>query len=84
MTQINTREHWVLLRGLMREQRHWGSFPATLAAALPDSLMLTPDLPGNGERHTLDSATRVTGMVEFCRQDLLSRGLKPPYRLLAL
>ena len=31
-----------------------------------------------------DSATRVAGMVEFCRQDLLARGLPPPYRLLAL
>jgi len=75
---------WILLRGLMREQRHWGSFPATLAAALPDTLIVAPDLPGNGERHAMQSATRVTGMVEFCRQDLLSRGLKPPYRLLAL
>jgi pimeloyl-ACP methyl ester carboxylesterase len=73
-----------LLRGLMREQRHWGGFPATLAAALPDALIVTPDLPGNGQRHALDSATRVAGMVEFCRQDLLARGLAPPYRLLAL
>lgn len=75
---------WILLRGLMREQRHWGSFPATLAAALPDALIIAPDLPGNGERHALDSATRVSDMVEFCRQDLLARGLQPPYRLLAL
>ena len=75
---------WILLRGLMREQRHWGSFPATLAAALPDALILAPDLPGNGERHALASATRVADMVEFCRQDLLARGLAPPYRLLAL
>lgn len=75
---------WVLLRGLMREQRHWGEFPATLASALPDARIITPDLPGNGERHLLDSATRVTEMVEFCRQDLSARGLEPPYRLLAL
>lgn len=75
---------WILLRGLMREQRHWGEFPATFAAALPGATIITPDLPGNGQRHGLDSATRVTEMVEFCRQDLLARGLKPPYRLLAL
>jgi len=75
---------WILLRGLMREQRHWGSFPAVLAAALPDARIVAPDLPGNGERHALDSATRVADMVEFCRQDLLARGLAPPYRLLAL
>lgn len=75
---------WILLRGLMREQRHWGDFPVTLGKALPGATIITPDLPGNGQRHALDSATRVTEMVEFCRQDLLARGLKPPYRLLAL
>ena len=75
---------WVLLRGLMREQRHWGDFPATLGAALPRATIVTPDLPGNGQRHALDSATRVSEMVEFCRQDLLARGLTAPYRLLAL
>lgn len=75
---------WVLLRGLMRERRHWGDFPATLGAALPGAAIITPDLPGNGERHAMDSATRVSAMVEFCRHDLLARGLQPPYRLLAL
>ena len=77
-------ETWILLRGLMREQRHWGTFPATLADALPGANIVTPDLPGNGQRYAQDSATRVAGMVEFCRQDLLARGFAPPYRLLAL
>ena len=75
---------WVLLRGLMREQRHWGSFPATLAHVLPGARIVTPDLPGNGERHAMDSPTRVAEMVEFCREDLSARGIAPPYRLLAL
>ena len=75
---------WVLLRGLMREQRHWGSFPATLARVLPGARIVTPDLPGNGERHAMDSPTRVAEMVEFCREDLSARGIAPPYRLLAL
>jgi len=75
---------WVLLRGLMREQRHWGNFPAQLAQALPDATIVTPDLPGNGQQYRIDSATRVAQTVEFCRQDLLARGLAPPYRLLAL
>lgn len=75
---------WVLLRGLMREQRHWGAFPALLAQALPGAAIVTPDLPGNGTRHALRSATRVAGMVECCRQDLQARGLRPPYALLAL
>jgi len=75
---------WVLLRGLMREQRHWGGFPARLAQALPDARIVTPDLPGNGERHRLRSPTRVAEMVEFCRRDLQARGLPPPWHVLAL
>ncbi|MGK5051803.1 alpha/beta fold hydrolase [Janthinobacterium sp. RB2P8] len=75
---------WILLRGLMREQRHWGEFPAILARALPGASIVTPDLPGNGRRHAMDSPTRVAEMVEFCRQDLSERGIAPPYRLLAL
>ncbi|PHV15188.1 alpha/beta hydrolase [Janthinobacterium sp. BJB303] len=84
MTQINTDDRWVLLRGLMREQRHWGRFPATLARALPGATIITPDLPGNGTQHAQDSATRVSRMVESCRQELRARGIAPPYRLLAL
>ncbi len=75
---------WILLRGLMREQRHWGDFPAQLARALADAQIVTPDLPGNGVRHAQRSPTRVAGMVESCRQDLQARGLRPPYALLAL
>lgn len=75
---------WVLLRGLIREQRHWGRFPGELAHALPDATIITPDLPGNGSRHTARSATDVARMVESCRQDLSASGLKPPYSLLAL
>lgn len=75
---------WVLLRGLMREQRHWGDFPAVLARALPGAAIVTPDLPGNGRRHRQASATRVADTVEHCRAELRARGLAPPYRLLAL
>ncbi|MYM33727.1 alpha/beta fold hydrolase [Duganella sp. FT94W] len=75
---------WVLLRGLMREQRHWGRFPGELARVLPDARIVTPDLPGNGERHALRSATTVAAMVEFCRADLRARGVPAPWSLLAL
>jgi len=79
---------WILLRGLMREQRHWGGFPAQLAQALRADgeapRIVMPDLPGNGERHALRSPTRVAEMVEFCRDELRARGLPPPYNVLAL
>lgn len=75
---------WILLRGLMREQRHWGDFPAQLAQALPDAAIITPDLPGNGQRHADPSPTSVAAMVDACRARLRADGLPPPYRLLAL
>lgn len=75
---------WVLLRGLMREQRHWGNFPAVLAAALPGAAILTPDFPGNGARHAEDSCSSVADMVEACRADLRACGQMGPYHLLAL
>ena len=51
---------WVLLRGLTREQGHWGNFPHRLAAALPPgSVVLTPDIAGNGTRHAEASPATV-------------------------
>lgn len=68
---------WVLLRGLTREQGHWGDFPALLQAALPPgSQVITPDLPGNGRLWQSRSPATVTGMVEALRQQL--RGLDVP------
>jgi pimeloyl-ACP methyl ester carboxylesterase len=75
---------WVLLRGLMREQRHWGDFPAQLAKTLDGTTIITPDLPGNGSRHADASPTSVAAMVDACRAQLLADGQPPPYRLLAL
>lgn len=77
-------ERWILLRGLVREQRHWGAFPALLAAALPQAQFMTPDLPGNGSRYRETSPASVQQMVEACRQQLQQAGIAPPYSLLAL
>lgn len=75
---------WVLLRGLVREQRHWGAFVGEFQRALPDAHVVTLDLPGNGALHTQASPTHVQGMVVSCRQQLLAMGLPGPYRLLAM
>lgn len=40
--------HWILLRGLTREQAHWGDFPALLRSAFPEHQFHTVDLPGTG------------------------------------
>jgi pimeloyl-ACP methyl ester carboxylesterase len=75
---------WVLLRGLAREARHWGDFPAILGEAFPDADILTPDLPGNGRRYREPSPTRVADMVAAVRRELREQGRAPPYHLLAL
>ncbi|TWG81686.1 alpha-beta hydrolase superfamily lysophospholipase [Cupriavidus gilardii J11] len=83
---------WILLRGLTRETRHWGTFPATLATTLglnvspgssgPD--VMTLDLPGNGTEHGVRSPTSVSAMVALVRERAHAAGLRRPYRLLAL
>lgn len=78
---------WVLLRGLTREARHWGAFPQQLAEAtqVPSAdQVLALDLPGNGAFCRETSPRSMRGMVDFARQQLLARGLQPPYSLLAM
>ncbi|GAB2852925.1 alpha/beta hydrolase [Pseudoduganella ginsengisoli] len=75
---------WVLLRGLVRERRHWGTFPAQLQAALPGSVIITPDMPGNGSRCHETSPATVDGMVDALRADLQARRISGPVNVLAL
>jgi pimeloyl-ACP methyl ester carboxylesterase len=40
--------HWLFLRGLSREQRHWGAFPEVFARHVPGARVHCLDLPGAG------------------------------------
>ncbi len=42
------KRRWLLLRGLAREVRHWGEFPALLQKAFPKDEVHCLDLPGAG------------------------------------
>ncbi|TAJ52199.1 MAG: alpha/beta hydrolase [Nevskiaceae bacterium] len=75
---------WILLRGLMRDRRHWGDFPARFQAQFPGARLLMPDLPGNGLRHQEASPARVEAMAEHFREELRRQGIAPPYRLFAM
>ena len=81
---MNTPARWILLRGLTRDARHWGDFPARLGAALAPAEVHTPDLPGNGRLHLSASPLDVNAMAEDCRAQLRAAGVVPPYRLFAL
>lgn len=75
---------WILLRGLTRETRHWGAFPATFRSEIPGATVIPLDLPGNGRLHLMPSPLRVEAMAEYCRSALRARGIGPPYNVLAL
>ena len=75
---------WVLLRGLVREQRHWQDFPVQLQQRFPADRVVTVDLPGNGELSGRRSPTSIEGMVAALRTSLSEQGLRPPFHVLAL
>ncbi len=79
---------WILLRGLTREGRHWGSFPEQLRVEADfsgDAHSITLlDLPGNGRENALSAPLDVAEMVKFVRSRAAGAGLPPPYRLVAM
>ncbi len=75
---------WVLLRGLMRESRHWGEFTEQFRSVVGAQKIVTPDFLGNGRLHDQTSPDSVAGMADACRAQLKQLGYEPPYRLLAL
>ncbi|MBI5256891.1 MAG: alpha/beta hydrolase [Burkholderiales bacterium] len=75
---------WVLLRGLTREQAHWGLFPAQLAQALGSDAVITLDLPGAGTLHRARCPWHIAAMVPACRARLQAQGVRGPVHLLGL
>lgn len=75
---------WVLLRGLTREGGHWGAFARLLQQRHPETRIVALDLPGNGSFNDLRSPTRIEAITPWCRDQLHSQGLDPPYRLVAM
>lgn len=74
----------ILLRGLVREQRHWGTFPEVLQACLPDDKIILFDFPGNGNRNKEKSATTIVDMVSDVRAFALRHSNNQPVYILAL
>ena len=79
-----TGPHWVFLRGLIREQRHWEDFPTRFQAAFPDARVHLLDLPGNGSLCDRPSPIRIDHMVDAARLQLQLRGVHGPINLLAI
>lgn len=75
---------WVLLRGLMRDSRHWGDFPALFREQVSEREPILLDLPGNGLRYQDASPASVAAMADWVRAELGRQGLTPPYRIFAM
>jgi pimeloyl-ACP methyl ester carboxylesterase len=67
------KKNILLLRGLIREKRHWGKIPEDLAKLLPEYNILTLDIPGNGEHHHLRSFRTIRQNVLFLRDQWKKR-----------
>ena len=75
---------WLLLRGLVREQRHWGDFPATLQEIFPGDEIILYDIPGNGRRCKEKSKTTIIEMVDDLRSYLSKCSVNKPVHIIAL
>ncbi len=80
----NTQPTFLLLRGLVREQRHWGTFPELLIEQCPEYKQLMLDIPGNGQWYQSESPRTIAGMTESLRQQIDAQGLRGPFIPLAL
>lgn len=71
---------WVLLRGLAREQGHWGEFKTLLAQTDTEADITCIDSPGCGQYHRLSSPHKIEGIAEFIHSHL--KGTKPQKRFI--
>ncbi len=78
--------NWLLLRGLVREQRHWMDFPAQLEAARPGDRAFGLDAPGLGTERRRPSPSTVPAIMEDLRARYLEvAAANPgPWRLLCI
>lgn len=72
---MTKQKHFYLIRGLMREKGHWGSFLEHLQIAFPDCLITSLDIPGAGDYHDSPSPLSITRIVEQMRLDYLKTKL---------
>lgn len=66
--ETSASSHWILLRGLARETRHWGSFGQELEKAIPGARVDGMDLPGTGRYSEMKSPTSIPAITEFVRE----------------
>ena len=82
--------NWLILRGLVREQRHWGDFKDVFEAKLretnPKARVHTLDLPGFGTEVSRISPKTISGIVHDLRErwDALRQSSHEEWGILAV
>jgi pimeloyl-ACP methyl ester carboxylesterase len=77
---------WLFLRGLAREQRHWGRFVQRFEAEVPGAVVHCLDLPGAGTEHTRACPLSLAAMVRDVRARWLTLrdSAEGPWNLLGI
>lgn len=68
MTSPIQPTNWLFLRGLAREQRHWGDFPALFESLHDGARVHGLDLPGTGTEHHRASPLSIDGITRDLRR----------------
>jgi pimeloyl-ACP methyl ester carboxylesterase len=68
---VSLMEKWMLIRGLSRQQLHWGDFPEYLHR-LSGGEVIFEDLPGFGTRCHQDSPSSIEGIAEVLAPSVFS------------
>jgi pimeloyl-ACP methyl ester carboxylesterase len=70
-------ENWLLLRGLAREERHWGPFPQMLEEQVPTLKTHFLELPGVGKKANQEAFSNIEDYTNQLRDEWLD--LKKQY-----
>ena len=71
------KRRWVLLRGLAREQGHWGGFVDLFKNHFPKDDVLCVDLPGTGLHLDKESPRTISGIYQQVRDEVMATDSSP-------
>ncbi|OIQ18894.1 MAG: hypothetical protein BM556_06325 [Bacteriovorax sp. MedPE-SWde] len=72
MNQKQTKDNFILIRGLARESGHWDLFPKTLQSRFPEANIHFIDLPGSGKYHNTDYPLSEKRLINFVHDKILT------------
>ena len=81
---MDQREHWIFLRGLVREKGHWHDFVQRFQQARPLASLELIDTQGNGEFYQQTSPLAIRAQMEFVRGQSQAAARRQKVHLLAV